>query len=63
MIRVVEGLGTTQTTMNNFLENVQAHYFNNYYHNALHACDVTNSASFYIRCGLSNVFNDVKIIH
>lgn len=45
--------------MINFLHSVQSYYYNNYYHNSIHAIDVTNSCAFFLNCGLKGLFSTV----
>jgi hypothetical protein len=48
-----------EQTMNSFLDSVQSFYFSNFYHNSIHAIDVTNSCAFFLNCGLKSVFTNV----
>lgn len=48
----IQTLNTTQDCMVHFLSTVQSYYKKNYYHNALHAADVTNTMIYLINeCG------------
>ena len=47
--------------MISFLNNVQSYYFENYYHNKLHATDVTNSIAFFLNCGFKSIFSNVTV--
>ena len=51
--------GLPEQTMVNFLSSVQSYYFSNYYHNSIHAIDVTNSCAFFLNCGLRDTLSHV----
>ena len=44
-------------TMSKFLKNVQSYYINNFYHNAMHATDVTTSVACILNSGLDDLYN------
>ena len=59
---IISGLNTTREKMLSFLSTVQSYYINNYYHNSLHAADVTNTVTWIINntnakslAGVSNI--------
>lgn len=45
--------------MLSFLASVQSYYFSNFYHNSIHAIDVTNSCAFFLSCGFKNMLTPV----
>ena len=45
--------------MRNFQTTIQFYYLNNYYHNSLHAADVTNTVVFLLSCGIREHLDDV----
>ena len=51
--------GLPDTVMHTFLQSVQQYYFNNYYHNSIHAIDVTNSCAFFLNCGFKSMLSQV----
>lgn len=51
-----------EDTMRNFLTSVQSYYFNNYYHNMIHALDVTNSCAFYLNTGFKALFSNLEVV-
>ena len=54
--------GLPEETMRNFLTSVQSYYFNNYYHNMIHALDVTNSCAFYLNTGFKSLFSHLEVV-
>lgn len=59
---IIEGLSTSKSVMMNFLSTVQSYYINNYYHNYLHAADVTNTIVWLInQCGVLPLINDTEL--
>ena len=47
--------------MMSFLHTVQSYYFSNYYHNSIHALDVTNSCAYFLRVGFGSLFSEVDL--
>lgn len=59
---IIEGLGTSRQTMMQFLQTVQSYYINNYYHNNLHAADVTNTITWLLNeCGVSSMISKTEL--
>lgn len=57
---IINGLGTTKECMLRFQSTVQSYYINNYYHNSLHAADVTNTIVWILNCGLREYTSDIE---
>jgi hypothetical protein len=59
---VLETFGCKQDTFTNYLGNVFVNYYDNSYHNAIHAMDVVNSAGYMVSCGLLNQIPQFEIL-
>ena len=59
-MNVINFLKIDSPTVYKFLKNVQGYYINNYYHNAMHATDVTTSVACILNSGLNTRINDLE---
>jgi hypothetical protein len=59
---VLETFGCNEDTFTNYLGNVFVNYYDNSYHNAIHAMDVVNSAGYIVSCGLLNQIPQFEIL-
>ena len=59
---VLETFGCKEDTFTNYLGNVFVNYYDNSYHNAIHAMDVVNSAGYMVSCGLLNQIPQFEIL-
>lgn len=59
---VLETFGCDEVTFTNYLGNVYVNYYDNSYHNAIHAMDVVNSAGYMVSCGLLNKIPQFEIL-
>lgn len=46
--------------MRDFIWKVDSLYMNTFYHNSMHALDVTNATGFFLENGLSNEIDDLE---